>query len=212
MIEKARRSLMTQTCLCRDDGCSLFLSCSFFFFHGVRKRLFFSPRRKKKEEIFTSSKLFAVSVFVCVFTFLCVFQYYSRYTKEAHAHAYCLEFISLSLSLCVSRIITMLCLVFHARTTNLLVKDSRCRGGGIVNILGRCSRVLTVRWLHPKALWLLRVSTSNSPSDLSRPHTNTHFCQIHRIHARRDIRGCGDDHLQPPRRQFSNPMRFGNLV
>ena len=40
---------------------------------------------------------------LCVFTFLCVFQYYSRYTKEAHAHAYCLEFISLSLSLFVCK-------------------------------------------------------------------------------------------------------------
>ena len=95
-----------------------------------------------------------VLILLCVFTFLCVFQYYSRYTKEAHAHAYCLEFISLSLSLFVCKsdyIITLVCLVFHARTTNLVVKDSRCRGG-IVNILGGCSRALTIRWLHPKAL------------------------------------------------------------
>jgi len=101
-------------------------------------------------------------------------------------------------------------ITLRARIANLLVTGSRCRGG-IVNSLGGCTGGLTVRRLHSKALWLLRVSTSNSLSDHSRPQLNTHFRYIHRIHAQRDIRGCGDDHFQPPRRQFSNPKALWRL-
>ena len=72
-----------------------------------------------------------------------------------------------------------------------MVTDSRCRGG-IVNILVGCSRALTVRRLHPKALWQPRVSTSNSLSDHIWPPTYTQIRQIDRILAQRDIRGYGD--------------------
>ena len=82
---------------------------------------------------------------------MCISILLSIYERSARARVLFRIYLSLSLSLCVSRIITLVCLVFHARTTNLVVKDSRCRGG-IVNILGGCSRALTVRWLHPKAL------------------------------------------------------------
>jgi len=96
-------------------------------------------------------------------------------------------------------------ITLRARIANLLVTGSRCRGG-IVNILGGCTGALTVRQLpNPTALWQPRVSTSNSLSDHSRPHTHKYLRQIHRIHARRDIRGCGDDPFQPPCRQSPNP-------
>jgi len=87
---------------------------------------------------------------------------------------------------------------------NLLVKDSRCRGG-IVNIRSGCSRAPFARLRNSTALRRPRVSTSNSLSDLSQPHPYTHVRENDRIYAQRDIRGYGDDHLKPRHRQCPNP-------
>ena len=83
--------------------------------------------------------------------------------------------VSLSLSLLLQGIILILILervTPRLRKTNQLVKGSRCRGG-IVNTRG-CSCVPRIRSENPTALWRFRASTSNSPSDRSRPQTNTH--------------------------------------
>ena len=64
-------------------------------------------------------------------------------------------------------------ITFRLRIANRAGEDSCCRGG-IVHIRGGCSRALLERRPRPKALWRFRVSTSNSPSCRSRPHTNTH--------------------------------------
>ena len=101
-------------------------------------------------------------------------------------------------------------LLLKANLSNRLVKDSRCRGG-IVNSLGGCTGALTVRRLHPKALWQPRARTSNSPSGLLRLHTHTHYCHIYRNFAQRDIREYEDDHLKPPQRQYSNPTALWRL-
>ena len=34
---------------------------------------------------------------------------------------------------------------------------------------------------------------------------HTHIRHIHQTYAQQDIRVCGDDHFQPPKRQYSNP-------
>ena len=96
------------------------------------------------------------------------------------------------------------CVALHVRIANHLVMGSRCRGG-IVHIRCGCSRALLVRPQSPKALWRFRASTSNSPSGRSRPLPNTHMYYIDHIYAQQDIRVCGDDHFQPPMRQYSNP-------
>ena len=96
------------------------------------------------------------------------------------------------------------CVKFHIRIANGVGEDSRCRGG-IVHIRFGCSRALLVRPLRPTALWRFRVSTSNSPSGRTWPHTHTHIRHIHHTYAQQDIRVCGDDHFEPPKRQFSNP-------
>ena len=103
-----------------------------------------------------------------------------------------------SLSLCVC--VFMRCVKFLLRETNRLGEDSRCRGG-IVNTRGGCSRARSVRRTRPKALWRFRASTSNSPS--GRSGRNSHaFRHIDHTYAQQDIRVCGDDHLQPPKRQY----------
>ena len=107
-----------------------------------------------------------------------------------------------SLSLCVC--VFMRCVKFLLRETNRLGEDSRCRGG-IVNTRGGCSRSRSIQTHRPKALWRFRASTSNSPSGLSRLHTNTQFRDIYHTYAQQDIRVCGVDPFQPPMRQYSNP-------
>ena len=101
-------------------------------------------------------------------------------------------------------ILILMYITLRARIANLLVTGSRCRGG-IVNIQGGGTRARIVRPTRPTALWRFRVRTSNSPSDHSRPHPYTHIRKNDRIYAQRDIRGYGDDHLKPPRRQSPNP-------
>ena len=96
------------------------------------------------------------------------------------------------------------CVALHVRIANRLVTDSCCRGG-IVHIRGGCSCALFVRPQSPKALWRFRVSTSNSLSGRSRLHFDTPIRYIDQIYARQDIRVCGDDHFEPPIRQYSNP-------
>jgi len=99
----------------------------------------------------------------------------------------------------------------RARIANLLVTGSRCRGG-IVNIRVGCTRALIVQRNYPTALWRFRARTSNSPSDHSRPQQDTHIRYIDRIHAQRNTRGYGDDHLKPPDWQLWIPRRFGFFV
>ena len=72
-------------------------------------------------------------------------------------------------------ILILMYVTLRARTANLLVTGSRCRGG-IVNILGGCSRAHILWRQSPMALWRFRVSTSNSPSGHWRPHLNTQMC------------------------------------
>ena len=97
-----------------------------------------------------------------------------------------------------------MCAVFHLRIANRMVKGSYCRGG-IVNTRFGCSRARSVLPISSKALWRFRASTSNSLSGLSRLHFDTHIRYIDQIYARQDIRVCGDDHFEPPYRQYTNP-------
>ena len=78
------------------------------------------------------------------------------------------------------------CVALHVRIANRLVEDSCCRGG-IVHTRCGCSGVPRIlRPKRPTALWLFRVSTSNSLSDHSRPQGYT-FRRIHQIYAQQDI-------------------------
>ena len=92
----------------------------------------------------------------------------------------------------------------RSRTTSLLGEDSYCRGS-IVNIRVGCTRALFVRGSCPKALWRFRVSTSNSISGRSWPHSHTQIRHIYHTYAQQDIRVYEDDHLKPPKRQYKNP-------
>ena len=121
-----------------------------------------------------------------------------------------LQGLSLSLSLCVSEHVFTTCVKFHLRIANRVVIDSCCRGG-IVHIRGGCSRALLVRRDSPTALWRFRASTSNSLSGRDMPHTHTHMRQIYHTYAQQDIRVCGDDHFQPPMRQYPNPKALSLL-
>ena len=92
------------------------------------------------------------------------------------------------------------CVALHVRIANHLVEDSCCRGGIVNTRFGR-SCALLVRPESPTALWRFRVSTANSLSGRSRLHFDTHIRYIDQIYARQDIRVCGDDHFEPPKRQ-----------
>ena len=70
-------------------------------------------------------------------------------------------------------ILILVRVTLHLRIANQMGEDSRCREG-IVHSRGGCSRARSVWRQSPKALWRFRVSTSNSPSGRTRPHTNTH--------------------------------------
>ena len=98
----------------------------------------------------------------------------------------------------------MNCVTSRVRIANQVVMDSCCRRG-IVHIQNVCSRERLVRRESSKALWRFRASTSNSLSGRSRLHFDTHIRYIDQIYARQDIRVCGDDHFEPPIRQYSNP-------
>ena len=112
--------------------------------------------------------------------------------------------LSLSFSLCVSVHVFTTCVTLLLRIANHMVMDNYCRGG-IVNTRVGCSFVPRIRPESPTALSQFRASTSNSPIDLFRPHTHTHIRCNHHTFAQQDIRVCGDDHCQPPLRQFPNP-------
>ena len=105
---------------------------------------------------------------------------------------------------------TILILILSRRVTrrfriaNHMVMDSCCRGG-IVHIRFGCSRALFVPPKSPTALWRFRASTSNSLSGRTWLHARTQTRYIYQTYAQQDIRVCGDDHLQPPKRQFLNP-------
>ena len=98
----------------------------------------------------------------------------------------------------------------HLRKTSLLGEGSRCRGG-IVNT--RCVRccALLVRPNSSTALWRFRASTSNNPSGRSWPPTDTPVRYIYHTYAQQDIRVCGDDHFQPPNRQYHNTKALSLL-
>jgi len=103
-------------------------------------------------------------------------------------------------------LIPILNITLRPRIANRVGEDSYCRGG-IVNTRRGRSRALFVRPEIPKALWRFRASTSNSLRGLMWPHTHTQvrIRDIDHIYAQQDIRVCGDDHFEPPLRQFSNP-------
>ena len=102
------------------------------------------------------------------------------------------------------------CVTLHVRNANWVVIGSCCRGG-IVNTRYVCSRAPSIPPYSPKALWRFRVSTSNNPSGRSRPHFDTLLRYIYHTYAQQDIRVCGDDHIQPPKRQYSNPKALSLL-
>ena len=104
-----------------------------------------------------------------------------------------------------------MCAALHVRIANRVVKGSRCRGG-IVNTRGGCSCARGIRRDSPKALWRFRASTSNSLTGRSRLHARTHMRYIHNTYAQQDIRVCGDDHLQPPKRQYPQPKALSLFV
>ena len=113
----------------------------------------------------------------------------------------------LSLSDVTSFILMMMmirtCAILHLRIANRLVMGSCCRGG-IVHIRGVFSRARSVRPKSSTALWRFRVSTSNSPSDRTWLHAYTHMRYYIYNYAQKDIRVCGDDYFQPPKRQYYN--------
>ena len=128
-------------------------------------------------------------------------------------------FLTLSLSLSHSVITLSFILIpilipryvtLHLRIANHLVMDSCCRGG-IVNIRSGCSCVRSIRPKSPTALWRFRVSTSNSPSSRTWPPAYTPIRYIYQTCAQQDIRVCGDDHFQPPDRQYSNSKALSLL-
>ena len=96
------------------------------------------------------------------------------------------------------------CITLHVRIANRVVNGSCCRGG-TVHIRGGCSRAQIERPDSPKALWRFRVSTSNSPSGRSWPHSYTQIRYIDQTYAQQDIRVYEDDHFEPQKWQFSNP-------
>ena len=103
------------------------------------------------------------------------------------------------------------CITLHVRIANRVVIGSCCRGG-IVHTRVGCSCALLVRPDSPKALWRFRVSTSNSPSGRSWLHARHALCRIFiNTYAQQDIRVCGDDHLQPPKRQYPKPKALSLL-
>jgi len=105
---------------------------------------------------------------------------------------------------CVCCVDFMECVTLHVRIANHVVEDSCCRGG-IVHIRGVYSCERLVRPQSSTAIWRFRASTSNSLNGRSRPPKNTQFRHIYHTYAQQDIRVCGDDHCEPPKRQFSNP-------
>ena len=107
-------------------------------------------------------------------------------------------FLSFFLSLFVR--VFIMCVKFRLRIANQMVMDSCCRGGIV-----RSPRARSVRPKSPKALWRFCASTSNSLSGRSRPPTYTPMRHIYQTYAQQDIRECGDDHFQPPKRQYQNP-------
>ena len=137
---------------------------------------------------------------------------------------YCERFsrnVSFSLSLSLSNSVITLSFILililipryvtlHLRKTSLLVEDSCCRGG-IVHIRCGCSCALRKPPHGPTALWRFRVSTSNSPSGRAWPPTDTPVRYIYHTYAQQDIRVCGDDHLQPPKRQYPKPKALSLL-
>ena len=95
------------------------------------------------------------------------------------------------------------------RIANHMVMDSCCRGG-IVDTRGGCSRALFVPPKSPTALWRFRASTSNSLSGRF-GCTLARICRIfYQTYAQQDIRVCGDDHFEPPKRQYRIPRRFAS--
>ena len=98
-------------------------------------------------------------------------------------------------------------ITFRLRIANRAGEDSCCRGGIVNTRFGR-SRALFVRPNSFTALWRFRASTSNILIDRYMPHAYTPIRQIHQIYAQQDIRVCGDDHFEPPKRQFLNPKAF----
>ena len=126
----------------------------------------------------------------------------------------CVSIISQSFSLSLSNSVRtrsfvcfcvfMNCVTRRLRIANHMVMDSCCRGD-IVNIRDDFSRARSARRQSSTALWRFRASTSNSPSDHSRPQTDTQIRYIYQTYARQDIRVCEDDHLKPPIGQLANP-------
>jgi hypothetical protein len=127
--------------------------------------------------------------------------------------------IMLSLSVCVLLqevilliliLILILNITLHPRIANQMVMGSCCRGG-IVHIRGSRSRARGIRSIRPTALWRFRASTSNSLSGRPPPPTNTQIREIYRTYAQQDIQVCGDDHFQPPKRQYPRPKALSLL-
>jgi len=145
----------------------------------------------------SACKVFCVGKFE--FYCECFTSFFSRVRLLHVSRAYVLYHrIGITLILIMARV------TLRARTTNLLVMGSCCRGG-IVNIRCVCTSALVERTNSPKAPWRFRVSTSNSLSGRSWPHTHTRIRYIDHTYAQQDIRVCGDDHNQPPMRQLANP-------
>ena len=107
-----------------------------------------------------------------------------------------------SLSLCVC--VFMRCVKFLLRETNRLGEDSRCRGG-IVHTRGGCSRSRSIQTHSSQgalAVSCKYFKQSKWPFSAAYQHA---FRHIYHTYAQQDIRVCGDDHFQPPMRQYSNP-------
>jgi multidrug transporter EmrE-like cation transporter len=145
----------------------------------------------------SACKVFCVGKFE--FYCECFTSFFSRVRLLHVSRAYVLYHrIGITLILILARV------TLRARTTNLLVMGSCCRGG-IVNIRCLCTSALVERPDSSKALWLFRASTSNSLSGRTWPPTYTHLCHIHHTYAQQDIRVYEDDHLKLPKRQYQNP-------
>ena len=134
----------------------------------------------------------------------CLFRVYTNMGRLSSVRlSLCVCFVCVTIILCACVCFCVFFRRLRANLANWMGEDSYCRGS-IVHTRFGCSRALFVPPKSPTALWRFRASTSNSLSGRSRLHARTHMPYIYDTYAQQDIRECGDDHLQPPKRQYPN--------
>ena len=135
---------------------------------------------------------------------------FSKNVKNARFSRFRIYVVVQALGFMSASVILPSRITFLLRTANRVGEDSYCRGG-IVHTRFGCSRALFVPPESSTALWRFRASTSNSPSGRTWLHTHTQIRYIYQTYAQQDIRVCGDDHFEPPNRQYHNTKALSLL-